>query len=148
MAYDGALSLLLTGAQPDRHRQAKRQKLSGAPQAQKSNDPDVASHDPVLTSSRDPSEVSRRTNTLLLELSPPRLTMCVVARHLTGLRALQAANILRKQYQIHVKGSNVAPPLQVLKPCLLCTKPLFQDSRLHAQHVPWVAPGITCAAGL
>ncbi len=156
MAYDGALSLLLTGAQPDRHRQAKRQKLSGIPEAQKSSGPETASHNSVPASSRDPSEVSHRTDTLLLEFSPPRLTTCVVARHLNGLHAAQAANILRKQYQIHVKGSNVAPPLQVLMPCLLCTKPsessLFQDfcqvAGWRARHVPRAASGITCAAGL
>lgn len=60
----------------------------------------------------------------LFELGPARLTTCVdVWLHLNGLDAAQAANVLRKHYQIHVKGSNVTPPLQVLMPCLLCTKP-------------------------
>ncbi|CAL5219648.1 g1528 [Coccomyxa viridis] len=49
----------------------------------------------------------------LFELGPARLTTCVdVWLHLNGLDAAQAANVLRKHYQIHVKGSNVTPPLQ------------------------------------
>lgn len=59
MAHENALSLLLTGAQPDSRRQAKRQKLD---EAQKSNTSDTSTHECIPGSLKDPSEVSHRTD--------------------------------------------------------------------------------------
>lgn len=40
---------------------------------------------------------------------------------MTLLHLMQATNVFRKQYKIHVKGSNVAAPLQVLADRKDCT---------------------------
>lgn len=59
MPHD-ALSLLLTGTQPDKHKQIKRQKVLGATEQQKGNNLEQSSKSEARTvvPSRDPLEVT------------------------------------------------------------------------------------------
>lgn len=117
MVHDDALSLLLTGAQPDRHRQFKRQRLGEIPGAQNKDPLQREVQSPRAASSRDPLEVPYHSTTVFFTTTDHgRLCLC-------RLSAAQAANLIRKRYQIHVKGRNVAPPLQVLMLGLHYSKP-------------------------
>ena len=49
-------------------------------------------------------------------LVAPAVKNCTFATfHIFMRLCMQAANVLRKQHHIHVKGSSVPPPLQVMR---------------------------------
>lgn len=48
-------------------------------------------------------------------LVAPAVKNCTFATFQSHGLCMQAANVLRKQHHIHVKGSSIPPPLQVMK---------------------------------
>ena len=105
-----ALSVLLTAVQPDNFRPVKRQKITDPPEIFDSH-----IHEARAGLSNDPSEVCAWVPKNSLGMvgwhmrSPDAARGCFRVRSFT----LQAANLLRKQFHIHVKGRNVPCPLQV-----------------------------------
>ncbi len=107
-----ALSVLLTAVQPDNYRTVKRQKINNPPEEKQSH---INEAQPQAGLSNDPSEVCAWIPCLGIiawHTRPPDAASGCFRIMLKSL-TLQAANLLRKQFHIRVKGRSVPSPLQV-----------------------------------